>query len=82
MDRGAWWATVHGVTESRTQLGTHTTLQLTSGQAEVAGKEAGPGRLGGWRECVQMGRAERSGGRQACWSLRSRPRGPGEPQGL
>ena len=27
MDRGAWWATVHGVTKSRTQLkrlGTHT----------------------------------------------------------
>ena len=24
MDRGAWWATVHGVTKSRTQLSTHT----------------------------------------------------------
>ena len=24
MDRGAWWATVHGVTESRTQVSTHT----------------------------------------------------------
>ena len=24
MDRGAWWATVHGVTKSRTQLNTHT----------------------------------------------------------
>ena len=23
MDRGAWWATVHGVTNSRTQLSTH-----------------------------------------------------------
>ena len=22
-DRGAWWATVHGVTKSRTQLSTH-----------------------------------------------------------
>ena len=24
MDREAWWATVHGVTESQTQLSTHT----------------------------------------------------------
>ena len=24
MDRGAWWATVHRVTKSRTQLSTHT----------------------------------------------------------
>ena len=26
MDRGAWWATVHGVTESQTQLSTNTSL--------------------------------------------------------
>ena len=25
MDRGAWWATVHGVRESRTRLSTHGT---------------------------------------------------------
>ena len=25
MDRGAWWATVHGVTKSQTQLSTHST---------------------------------------------------------
>ena len=25
MDRGAWWATVHGVTKGRTQLGIHAT---------------------------------------------------------
>jgi len=24
MDRGAWWATVHGVAKSETRLGTHT----------------------------------------------------------
>ena len=24
MDRGAWWATVHGVAKSQTQLSTHT----------------------------------------------------------
>ena len=24
MDRGAWWATVHGVTENQTRLSTHT----------------------------------------------------------
>ena len=23
MDRGAWWATVHGVTKSQTRLSTH-----------------------------------------------------------
>ena len=28
MDRGAWWATVHGVTESRTQLSDETTFLL------------------------------------------------------
>ena len=26
VDRGTWWATVHGVTESQTQLSTHTLL--------------------------------------------------------
>ena len=29
MDRGALWATVHGVTESRTRLSTHTHTVLT-----------------------------------------------------
>jgi len=24
MDRGAWWATVHGITKSQTRLGTYT----------------------------------------------------------
>ena len=28
MDRGARWATVHGVTQSRTQLSNYTTLHL------------------------------------------------------
>ena len=28
MDRGTWWATVHGVTNSLTQLNTHTRLSL------------------------------------------------------
>jgi len=28
MERGAWWATVHGVTKSRTGLGNETTLFL------------------------------------------------------
>ena len=31
MDRGAWWATVHGVTKSWTQLSTH------GGEIEVQG---------------------------------------------
>ena len=38
MDRGAWWAMVHGVTKSRTQLGsyvhTHSSLRKPGGKAE------------------------------------------------
>ena len=30
MDRGAWWATVHGVTKSRTKPSTFTSLHFTS----------------------------------------------------
>ena len=37
---------------------------------------------GGVERVCSDGRGERSGGRRACRSLRSRPRGPGEPQGL
>ena len=28
MDRGAWWATVHGIAKSQTQLSTHATCLL------------------------------------------------------
>ena len=34
MDRGAWWATVYGVTKSQTQMNvtnTHTQIHLKSG---------------------------------------------------
>ena len=31
MDRGAWWATVHGVTKSRTRLSDFASLSLPSG---------------------------------------------------
>ena len=27
IDRGAWWATVHGILKSRTQTGTHTSIK-------------------------------------------------------
>ena len=30
LDRAAWWATVHGVAKSRTQLSTHTCAHFTS----------------------------------------------------
>ena len=30
MDRGAWWATVHGVTKSRTRLNMHTQQQFST----------------------------------------------------
>ena len=33
MDRGAWWATVHGVAKSRTQLSDFTSLHFTSSRA-------------------------------------------------
>ena len=34
MDRGAWWAAVHGVTKGRTQLGTHATQAEGSSRDE------------------------------------------------
>ena len=33
MDRGAWWATVHGLTKSPTQLSAHTQCLLFRTQA-------------------------------------------------
>ena len=32
MDRGAWWATVHGVAKSGTRLSTHTCIYANSGK--------------------------------------------------
>ena len=34
MDGGAWWATVHGVTERRTRLSTHTQVQEKAVEGE------------------------------------------------
>ena len=34
MDRGAWWATVHGVTKSRTQLSDFTFTSLQTDQRQ------------------------------------------------
>ena len=34
MDRGAWWATVHAVTKSRTQLSAHTHTYIFLNKAE------------------------------------------------
>ena len=34
MDRGAWWATVHEVTKSQTQLSTHIRDNFSSNQAQ------------------------------------------------
>ena len=36
MDRGAWWATVHGITKSQTQLNDFTSLHFTSLHKDVA----------------------------------------------
>ena len=44
MDRGAWWATVHGVTKSRTQLkqlSVHTRVFLAVSGAFSSGSEWG-----------------------------------------
>ena len=55
MDRGAWWATVHGVTKSQTQLSAHTHpvtgMLLVSGQPTLAvlpGKSHGERSLAGY----------------------------------
>ena len=37
MDGGAWWATVHGVTESRTRLSDFTSNKLDKGKLAVLG---------------------------------------------
>ena len=47
MDRGAWWATVHGITESATEQGrtneteTKTKAKLNTAQTEVAKERRG-----------------------------------------
>ena len=38
MDRGAWWATAHGVTKSQTQLSDSFSLSLSMGMLIVLGK--------------------------------------------
>ena len=52
MDRGAWWATIHGVTKSRTRLSDFTFTFLSFGSS--AGKESAcnvgdPGSISGSR---------------------------------
>ena len=42
MDRGAWWVTVHGVSESQTQL-SDSTRTTKLGRQEVASTGRGPG---------------------------------------
>ena len=43
MDGGAWRATVHGVSESRTQLATDTTCKSLAGCAPRVPNSEGPG---------------------------------------
>ena len=55
MDGGAWWATVHGVTKSRTQLSTFTFTfhfhalekEMATHSSVFAWKIPGTGELGG-----------------------------------
>ena len=43
MGGGAWWATVHGVTKSQTQLSTFTFSMLESGMCESPCNSGDPG---------------------------------------
>ena len=53
MDRGAWWAAVHGVTESRTQLSDftftfhfHALKEMATHSSVLAWRMPGTGELG------------------------------------
>ena len=37
MDRGAWWATIHRVTENRIRLNTHTHTHTHRGSSDKSG---------------------------------------------
>ena len=41
MDRGAWWATIHGITKSLTRLSEFTSLHFTELQEEKGTTEDG-----------------------------------------
>ena len=47
MGGGAWWATVHGVTKSQTQLSTFTFSMLESGMCESPCNSGDPGLIPG-----------------------------------
>ena len=50
MDKGVWWATVHGVTQSQTQLSTHTLLNECGKVLEGPGSTVLAGALG--QQCL------------------------------
>ena len=62
MDGGAWWATVHGVTKSRTQLSDFTSpFHFPALEKEMAALVLLPGESQGWRGlvgCRLWGRTE------------------------
>ena len=47
MDRGAWWATVHGVTKSRTRLSDYARVHAIAGDTGDTGSVPGSGRSPG-----------------------------------
>ena len=62
MHRGTWWAGVHGVSKSQTQLSTHTPAKKRGGQGEEAGRgehRRGPSEVGPAEQLVgqKRGRA-------------------------
>ena len=69
MDRGAWWATVHGVTKSRTRLSDFT-HSLNTGDAGDVGSIPGSGRSsgGGHGNSLQYSCLGNSMDREAWWA--------------
>ena len=57
MDRGAWWATVHGVTKSQSQLSNFSSLHFPGGSAgkESACTAGDPGLIPGWGRSLGEG---------------------------
>ena len=62
MDRGAWWAAVHGVVKSQTGLSNFTfTFHFHALEKEMATHSSLPGESQGWRSlvgCCLWGRTE------------------------
>ena len=83
-DRGAWWATVHGVTESWTRPSDAVTCQALDGAAELSPSAGERGQQKGSDDAVETPEAcsgrppQNQGSRKAVEGLGVCPRGPGK----